>query len=79
MHGGGFAIGLTPHPSDANTVFANIDVGGIYKSTNKGENWKSITQSIPLASQRNFQVRSMTIDPTNADNIYFLAGNAAFS
>ena len=79
MHGGGFVVGITPHPSDAHTVFANIDVGGIYKSTNKGDNWESITKSIPLASQRNFQVRSMNIDPTNADNIYFLTGNAAFS
>jgi len=79
MHGGGYVVGITPHPTEANTVFANIDVGGIYKSTDQGDNWSNITQTLPLLSQRHFQVRSMVIDPINPDNIYFVAGNAAYS
>jgi len=79
MHGGGYVVGITPHPTEANTVFANIDVGGIYKSTDQGDNWSNITQTLPLLSQRHFQVRSMVIDPNKPDNIYFVAGNAAYS
>lgn len=78
MHGGGYVVGITAHPTDANTVFARIDVGGIYKSTDQGDNWTNITQTIPLLSQRHFQVRSMLIDPSDPDKIYFVAGNAAY-
>ncbi len=79
MHGGGYVTGIYPHPTDENIVFARIDVGGIYKCTNKGDQWTNITKDIPLSSQRHFQVRSFVIDSTNTNNLYFIAGNSAYS
>jgi len=39
MHAGGKVTGIIGHPTDANTVYARTDVAGIYKSSNRGDDW----------------------------------------
>ncbi len=78
MHGGGYVCGIIPHPTDANTLFARIDIGGVYKTTNGGDNWTSITKDAIKDNQYNYYVRSFAIDATNTQKLYFLSGNSPY-
>lgn len=79
MYGGGYVTGLIPHPEEVDTLYARIDVGGIYTTTNAGDTWEPLTQNIIKDNKRNFQVRSFTIDETNTDKMYFISGNSPYS
>jgi len=78
MHGGGYVTGLIPHPTDANILFSRIDVAGIYKTIDGGDNWTAITNTIPKSNVYHYYVRSFTIDKNNTQNVYFISGNAPF-
>lgn len=78
MHGGGYVTGLIPHCTDENIVFARIDVAGIYKTTNGGNTWESVTKSISKSNPYHYYVRSFAIDSNNTENLYFLSGNAPY-
>ena len=77
MHAGGKVTGIIGHPTDANTVYARTDVAGIYKSTNKGNNWEQLLLSVPKYSDHVFKVRSFIINPNNANEMFFASGNSA--
>ncbi len=79
MYGGGYVTGLIPHPTDTDQLYARIDVGGIYHTTDGGDNWSSLTQDIIKDSKRNFQVRSFAIDSNTPNDMYFITGNSQYS
>lgn len=78
MHGGGYVTGLIPHTTDANTLYARIDVAGVYKTINGGDNWTSITSSIPKSNNYHYYVRSFAIDKQQSQNLFFASGNAPY-
>jgi len=78
MYGGGYVTGIIPHPTDENISYARIDVSGVYKTSNGGDNWESITKDIIKDNHYNYYVRSFAIDETNTDKLYFLSGNAPY-
>jgi len=75
MHAGGKVTGIISHPTDPNIVFNRTDVAGLYKSTDRGDQWNSLTFDVPKLSAHVFRVRSFAIDQANPDIMFFASGN----
>lgn len=75
MHAGGKVTGIISHPTDPNIVFNRTDVAGLYKSTDRGDQWNSLTFGVPRLSGHVFRVRSFALDQTNPDIMFFASGN----
>ncbi|MBP6828261.1 MAG: glycosyl hydrolase, partial [Saprospiraceae bacterium] len=58
------------HPSDVNTLFVGSPSGGIWKSTNGGANWISLSSNIPYLG-----VSAILINPSNPNIIYIGTGD----
>jgi photosystem II stability/assembly factor-like uncharacterized protein len=70
--GGGFICDIAVAPSSPNIVYTASDLGGMYKSTNYGDNWTIINKG--LVTDADFAVCSIAIDPQNADVVYIGSG-----
>lgn len=57
-------------PSNPNTWYAGAPAGGIWKSTNAGDTWMPLTDSLPQIG-----VSGIAIDPANPDIIYIATGD----
>ncbi|MFN0013950.1 MAG: hypothetical protein ACKVU2_05325, partial [Saprospiraceae bacterium] len=58
------------HPSDANTIYLGSPSGGIWKSTNGGTNWSSLSSNMPYLG-----VSAILIHPSNPNIIYIGTGD----
>lgn len=58
-------------PIDPNTVYIGAIGGGVWKSTNNGESWRSITDNAPVQA-----TGAIAIDPTNNKIIYVGTGDS---
>ncbi len=58
------------HPSSSSTIYIGTPSGGIWKSTNSGSTWSSISGNLPMLG-----ISSIIIDPNNADTIYVGTGD----
>lgn len=54
-----------------NTILVGSDMGGLFKTTNRGETWTNITESIEAPA---FGVLSVAIHPSNPDIIIITTG-----
>ena len=65
-------IGVAVAPSDSNRVYALIEAkeGGLFRSDNGGAKWDRINSHRALR-QRSWYYTTFTIDPTNADVLWF--------
>jgi photosystem II stability/assembly factor-like uncharacterized protein len=61
-------------PKDPNTVYVGGAQGGLWRSTNSGQSWTSITDNAPSQS-----IGAIAIDPTNSNIIYAGTGEGNFS
>jgi hypothetical protein len=59
------------HPTNPNIIFAGSPHGGLFKTTNAGNNWEPISGFLPALG-----ISGIAIHPTNADIIYVLTGEA---
>lgn len=64
---------LLVDPRNADVVYAGGAEGGIWKTTDGGQNWTPLTDQQPSLS-----TGSMAFDPTNPDTIYVGTGEANF-
>lgn len=58
------------HPTDPLTIFVGAPAGGLWKTTNGGEWWESLTDDLPTLG-----VSAIIIDPNNPDIIYIGTGD----
>lgn len=58
------------HPTNTNILFVGTPSGGIWKSTNNGSSWSSISSNLPMLG-----VSSIVVHPSNADTIYIGTGD----
>jgi uncharacterized protein (TIGR03437 family) len=61
-------------PRDRNTVYASGAQGGVWKTTDGGNNWKPLTDDQPTLA-----IGSLALDPSNPDIIYAGTGEETFS
>lgn len=60
-------------PTDHNIIYACPETGGIFKSTDKGLNWFSVSDTFRLGT-----VTAIAVDPTNTNIVYASAGNYVY-
>ncbi len=65
----GRTTALLIHPQDPNTVYAGGAQGGVWKTTNGGQNWTPLTDG-----QASLATGSMAFDPNNANILYVGTG-----
>jgi photosystem II stability/assembly factor-like uncharacterized protein len=58
------------HPSNPNIIFAGSPHGGLFKTTNGGNNWDAVSAFLPALG-----ISGIAINPTNPDIIYILTGD----
>src|ERR1700722_8291892 len=81
---GGFVDGVFFDPNNNGVMYARTDIGGLYKSTNGGNNWQELLDFVGNSTSNsgngststNFQVLGFALDPENSNNIYALVGGA---
>lgn len=70
---GGLYSGRVPaiavHPTNSNIVYTGAANGGVWKTTNSGSNWTSITGDLPTSASG-----SLAIDPVNPNVVYYGTG-----
>lgn len=69
---GGRIVCLAVHPNNSNILFAGSVYGGIYKSTDGGNNWRPVFDSTAYLS-----IGCITIDPNNPNIVYAGTGDAS--
>lgn len=52
-------------PSDQNVLYAGAETGAIYRTTDKGLHWTSISDNLPP-----FTANAIAVDPANANTVY---------
>ena len=65
--------GIAVHPTDPNTVYIAVAAGGIWKTTDGGQSWNDIANSLPSVTYG-----AITIDPNNPNIIYAGGGEVVF-
>lgn len=58
------------HPTNSNVIFVGTAFGGIWKTSDAGQNWVNINNNLP-----NISISDIAIDPNNANIIYLLTGD----
>jgi len=61
------------HPKDTNTWFICVAQGGVWKTTNAGESWLSISNDLPI-----LRTSYLSIHPNNPDTMYLALGDFAY-
>lgn len=75
---GGFVDGIFFDPHNQNVIYARTDIGGLYKTTDGGNNWQQLLDFVGNSTstsgngtqQQEIGVLSFAIDPENSNNIY---------
>ncbi len=65
---------LVYHHADSNTLFAVSASGGLWKSSNEAQTWKSLTDKLPRTA-----CASVCINKWNANTIYLGTGDANYN
>ena len=74
--GGGYVQGAVICPSETNRWYMYVDVGGPYRSDDCGRNWRPLhgNMSVEMRSRGLDQVRSLSVDPRDADSVVVVGG-----
>ncbi len=68
--GMGRIICISFHPTDTQTMFIGASQGGIWKTTDEGQNWVSLGDELPM-----LRVSDIAIDPHFPDTMYLATGD----
>src|SRR5215467_1691486 len=63
---GGFITGIVYHPNQQNLAYARTDIGGLYRSTDGGNNWVPLLDWVDWLNWGYSGVLSVALDPQNA-------------
>ena len=72
--GGGFVDGIVFHPSQPDICYCRTDMGGAYKWNASTKSWMPLMDWVSLDDSNLQGVKSIAIDPQNADNVYLACG-----
>jgi photosystem II stability/assembly factor-like uncharacterized protein len=68
---GGRVVDIEFNPSDPNIVYAGFSTGGVFKSTDTGNSWFPVFDSLAVLT-----IGDIAIDPQNPDVVYVGTGEA---
>lgn len=71
--GGGYLQHIVFCPSDPNRIYLTSDVGGMFRSDDKGKSWRMIHDTLP-SGEGSYAVRGLIVDPADADRIITVTG-----
>lgn len=71
----GRVISLWVHPGNTNTILAGSVAGGLWKTTNGGEDWYNITDNSSSVFPGTIGITNIAVSPDNHDRIYVSAGS----
>lgn len=79
IYGGGFVQNIVIAPTDPSVWYAYVDVGGPYRSDDAGRHWYPLHQnmSIAMRSRNGDFVRTLSIDPRDANSFVIACGNSS--
>ena len=77
IYGGGYVQNVVIAPSDPDVWYCYVDVGGPYRSDDRGMSWRPLHQNyLPSQTARSAAcARSLSVDPRDADSFVLVAGN----
>jgi len=61
----GRVTAVAAHPTLASTIYIGGDAGGIWRTTDRGATWTSLTDTLPVPA-----IQSIAIDPVNPQLLY---------
>jgi len=61
------------HPTDANTFWVGAPQGGIWKTTDGGQNWMPLGDDLPV-----MRISDIAVDPINPDVMYICLGDYGY-
>lgn len=81
IYGGGYVQNVVLCPSDPQRLYTYVDVGGPYRSDDAGKSWQALhgNMSLEFRDCQMDHVRTLSVDPRNADSIVIAAGNTAIN
>jgi photosystem II stability/assembly factor-like uncharacterized protein len=74
LGGGGYITGIIQNPENPEELFARCDVGGVFKSSNRGKEWKVANKGVTMGYHHN--VEAIAISPHNPDILFRGSGEA---
>lgn len=74
VHGGGFVVGIIPHPTVRGLIYARTDVGGAYRLDPGSNRWTPITDWVGGPDWFLSGIESLAVDPTDKSRVYIAAG-----
>ena len=73
-HGSAVGIGrvdrIAFHPTDANTIYIGTSSGGVFKSTNGGTSWSSISSNLPSTA-----ISGIVVSHADPNVVYVITGD----
>lgn len=61
------------HPTDSGTFWVGVAQGGVWKTSDDGQNWTPLTDDLPI-----LRINDIAVDPNDPDNIYISVGDYAY-
>ncbi|HLA77412.1 MAG TPA: hypothetical protein VJU18_07530 [Vicinamibacteria bacterium] len=68
---------LVVDPGDPNTLYAGVELGGVYRSTDGGANWEPINQGIDLEHSSDW-VSLVILNPGDRNQLWLADGNTMY-
>lgn len=65
-------IALAIDPSEPQILYASEGGGKLFKSTDGGQNWKDITDKLPIQDNSNPSIKEIVVDPAAPKTLYLL-------
>lgn len=76
FHSMGLVNAIWQHPNDSNIIVMATNSSGIWKTNDRGQNWKCVTDKKDLIP--GFGARNIISNPKNPAQLFALAGNYAY-
>jgi photosystem II stability/assembly factor-like uncharacterized protein len=73
VNGGGYITCIAVSPNSPNIIYGSSDLGGMYKSTNYGDEWTIINKG--LVTDADLSIATIAIDPQNSNVVYIGTGH----
>jgi photosystem II stability/assembly factor-like uncharacterized protein len=74
LGGGGYIQNVVPCPSNPKRFYSYVDVGGVYRSDDGGQNWRMLHGALPPTSGT-YEVRGLLVDPRDENRVLIATGS----